>query len=477
MFSTISPYALLPALLAGGFFFFRSLSDWQRGLHLYIAAMMFGGIIAVVVANGAAAILVRDVFIVLPLYLGMAASRTGAVAMSRLPPYLAAGLLVIAGYLMISILNTTQAPFLQIAIGLKVWLFYVPFVLVGIALAMRPERLFKTLRFFLLLGLVPCGIGLLQTVLVRVFGYETGIGLFFGNAGANATQGYGYYEEFGGVYRIPSTFSFVSQYVQFLYLYLTIAVIVTNADPDSRFRKIGNAAIYVALLAGIFSGTRGALLTYPGLIAMFTLFGLIRRQVLWTAPVAVGIVLLSANYANLDLAALFFAGNDLTVNYAHNFIFNQVSDALNFGAMGDGIGSSTGGARYAIDSTGTIGSTLGFESYFAKIAAELGYIGLAIYSVFLSLVALRVIGYALKNRLRPANPIVAPLSIYLLFNLVFSFKGFVLDTDPANVFFWLTLGIVVELNRGYVRPRADLRPVTQSVPNYTFAPARGQLSP
>ncbi|HZL59302.1 MAG TPA: hypothetical protein VFC38_06350 [Stellaceae bacterium] len=475
MFSTVSSFALLPALLIGGLFFFRSLSNWQSGLHLLIAAMMFGGIIAVVAANGAAAILFRDVFIVAPLYVGFAASRSGQAALGRLPLDLGLALFVVTAYLMISIFNPVDVPALQLAIGLKVWLFYVPFILVGIALAMRPERLFKTFRFFLLLGLVPCAIGLLQSVLVRIFGYETAIGLFFGDAGKAATQGYAYYEEFGGVYRIPSTFSFVGQYVQFLYLYLTIAVIAANADPDSRFRKLGNAAVYIALVAGIFSGTRGALLTYPGLIAVFACFGLVRRQVLWAAPIAMGVALLSANFANLDLTTLFYAGNDLTRYYAKDFIFQQISDALQYGALGNGIGSSTGGARYAIAGGQDIGSMLGFESYFAKIAAELGFIGLAIYAAFLTLIALRALGYALNNRRRATNPIVAPLAVYLLFNLGFSFKGFVLDTDPANIFFWLALGIVVEINRGYVRQSADLHPAAAPAVDYAFLPAPDRL--
>src|SRR5665213_3717986 len=133
MFSTVSSFALLPALLIGGLFFFRSLSNWQSGLHLLIAAMMFGGIIAVVAANGAAAILFRDVFIVAPLYVGFAASRSGQAALGRLPLDLGLALFVVTAYLMISIFNPVDVPALQLAIGLKVWLFYVPFILVAVS--------------------------------------------------------------------------------------------------------------------------------------------------------------------------------------------------------------------------------------------------------------------------------------------------------------------------------------------------------
>jgi hypothetical protein len=43
--------------------------------------------------------------------------------------------------------------------------------------------------------------------------------------------------------------------------------------------------------------------------------------------------------------------------------------------------------------------------------------------------------------------VIAPLAIYVLFNIAYSFKGFVIDTDPGNIFFWLALGLMIGLDQ------------------------------
>src|SRR5262249_26747910 len=87
------------------------------------------------------------------------------------------------------------------------------------------------------------------------------------------------------------------------------------------------------------------------------------------------------------------------------------------------------------------------ESYYAKIAAELGSGGLAIFGIFFLVIATKALQIVLRHRWDTGNTLTAPLAIYVVFNLLYSLKGFVLDTDPGNIFFWLTLGLLVGLDQ------------------------------
>jgi hypothetical protein len=62
-------------------------------------------------------------------------------------------------------------------------------------------------------------------------------------------------------------------------------------------------------------------------------------------------------------------------------------------------------------------------------------------------IAIKTILIAIYHRSRSGNVVIAPLAIYVLLNLVYSFKGFVIDTDPGNVFFWLALGLMIGLDQ------------------------------
>jgi hypothetical protein len=436
---------LLLAFVASGFALV-SLSSWVRSLHLLIAIVLFGGIVGVRLGSGALPVAIRDGSIVLPLYAVFLTSRTGIDALARVPGEIALGFLVLLGWLAVCALNPQDVSGLQLLIGLKVWIYYIPFVVVGIGLVRRPDAMFKTLRVLLALGTVTCGIGVLQALLVRLIGYEPAIALFFGKAAFAVTQGFTTYAEGGGVYRIPATFSFGAQYVEFLYLYLTVAIILANADPDSRHRKLGQFALYLGLFAGVVSGSKGALVLFPVFFGLLFMSGLIKARLIMAAPVALVIGGGALTAIGVDIGGLFSFGTKTTQHYLSGFVLEQVGDALGHGVFGEGIGSSTGAVRYVATGAGGV-VQLGFESYYAKIAAELGSGGLAIFGIFFLIVAAKALQIVLRHRWTEANVLTAPLAIYVIFNLLYSIKGFVLDTDPGNIFFWLALGLLLGLDR------------------------------
>jgi hypothetical protein len=438
---------LVPLLALGCLCWLMSLSSWVKGLQLLIVVILFGGIIGARLGATPLPIIFRDAAIVLPLYAAFFFGRAGRDALSRLSPDLLLGLCVFLGWLVICLFNPNGVSGLRLLIGLKVWAFYIPFIVVGVALAARPNALFRTFRTLLLCGLVACGVGLLQSLLIRLIGYQAAIDLFFGDAGRAVTQGFSAFYVGGGIYRIPGTFSFTSQYVAFVFLFLTVAVIVSNNDPDPRFQRLGRIAFYVGFLAGLFSGTKGAFLMFPLYGLAFVGFGLIRSRLLILAPVAIGVGLVALSAAGLDPLGLASFGMQQAELYGRDFIFQQIEEAVRYGALGEGIGSSTSAARFGALGADTL-TRLGFESYFGKAAAELGTVGLVVLSIFLLIVAVHVGFVALRHFGRETNRLIAPLAIFMAYVLVTCLKGSPLDVDPSNVFFWLALGIVVGAHRG-----------------------------
>lgn len=446
--SSLLPYVLILGTIIGGFCFFRSIANLGIALHLLVLTLLFGGIVGVNLGSGALAIPFRDVFIVLPLYICVFMTSAGPRAVGLIPIDVLLSIIFFLMVISVCLFNPVAAPVAQIVIGLKVWLFYVPFLAVGIVLAYQPDRMFRLFRQILFWGAIACAVGLLQSMLVRMVGYDTAIRLFFGEYASRVTQGFAHFDDAGGIYRIPATFSFVGQYGGFLYVYLTIAVIELNADPERQIRRLAGIAVFIAVLAALFSGARSLILGLPAMLAVYGLFGLFNVRLLLVAPVGIVLGAGILALAGFDPVAYFFLGQQLAAYYAANFIFDQISSALDLGLIGAGIGVSTGGARYALGGTAIDdGPQLFYESYFAKAAAELGWLGLAAIVVLFILIAARVAKTARANFRRPENAVIAPIAAYLGYMIIMSFKGFVLDTDPGNIFFWLLFGLMIGIDR------------------------------
>jgi hypothetical protein len=283
---------------------------------------------------------------------------------------------------------------------------------------------------------------------VRILGYEPAIHLFFGQNASRVTQGFTHFAEAGGIYRIPATFSFVTQYGGFLCLYLTIAMIEVNADPDPRLQRFAAVGVFIAVLAALLSGTRSLILVLPAMLAAYVVFGVLSKRLMLLAPagIVLGVVLLAATAVNP--LEYFFVGEKLASHYAGDFVFGQISDSLDSGFLGLGIGASTTGARYALGGTAIEdGPQVFYEVFFAKAAAELGWLGFVAIIVIFVVVAYRILLTALGNLRHRENAVIAPACVYIAYNLISSFKGSALDVDPANIFFWLLLGVVIGYDR------------------------------
>ncbi|MDB5395214.1 MAG: hypothetical protein JWM91_2720 [Rhodospirillales bacterium] len=429
-------------LIVGAFCFVKSMARLETGFLLLILMVMLGGIVGVDAGSGVYPVVFRDIFIVLPLYVGVFARKSGQDELLRIPGEIIFVLVLLILDVVLGTLNPNSVSFIQILVALKVWLFYMPFLGVGMVIAGRPSLTTRILRLVLFWGMIPCAVGLLQSLLVRVVGYETAIGWFFGDNAIKVTQGFAFFEEAGGIYRIPSTFSFVGQYGQFLYVYLTVAVTVINTDPKAQVRTVARFALMAAIVAAIFCGSRSAILVVPLLVAGYMACGLLKFRTLLLAPLGIVAGAIALSFSDLNLLEYFSFGDQLATNYANDFIGQQIADGLRYGFFGGGLGIATNAARHVVSSFADLGY-VGFESYFAKAAAELGWLGFVIVCLLFLTILVRTWRVFSFNRYSERNAVIAPLAIYIFYTVVMSFKAGILDTDPSNIFFWLFLGMLI----------------------------------
>src|SRR5262249_41067203 len=128
-----SPDVLATVLAVGAICAIWSLSSWLKGLKLLILAVLFGGILGARMGSGALPIALRDSTIVLPIYAAFLASGAGREVISRLPGGLALTLSLLLAWLVIELFNPAMVSGVQLAIGLKVWALYIPFLAIGTA--------------------------------------------------------------------------------------------------------------------------------------------------------------------------------------------------------------------------------------------------------------------------------------------------------------------------------------------------------
>ena len=109
-----------------------------------------------------------------------------------------------------------------------------------------------------------------------------------------------------------------------------------------------------------------------------------------------------------------------------------------------GTGMNTGPARHAFEnydyeSFGVI------ENYYAKAIYELGLIGLVlVLGLFLSVIGQGIIQH-IKIKNREVKSCSAALLGFLTVVAATSLKGWQIDIDPINVYFWLFAGILLKL--------------------------------
>lgn len=433
------------AVVAAPFWAYAVL-NWRRAFLGLLIFLPFAGAVSLWLYPSSLGVLLKDVLFVIPCYLGLFLFAMRHLRGAR-PPAAVLGAMLFLGFLVLAqTANPGLASALVAAIGVKVWLFYMPLIVVAAAYLDTRERLVRLLRLLTLLAILPCLVGLLQWFLSATVGYRKTIEFFYGEAARQATQDFNVFHYGGEFFRIPATFSFVSQYFAFTLAMLAPTYALMRHDPSPRWRRRALAVLLLLMVAALLSGARSAVVFTPLALCLMLLLdgrltGLLATIVL--LPVAALLVL---HLGGIDPWQLLGVSGDLLGLYSEEVVIGGPLEAISRFPFGTGTGMNTGAARYAFEG-GDTSQLIGLETYYGKAVVELGVPGLlAVLLLFGSII---VTGWCQMRRLRDPQlrSVAAAFLAFFIVILFNSAKGWILDNDPVNVYFWVFAGALFKLRR------------------------------
>jgi len=421
-------------------------THWRRGLELLLVYMPFAGAITLWLAPNEAPLLFKDFLFVIPLYLAFALVNPQDVRQAPIPTALTVLIGTFAVVVLLQVFNPNLPKLMMGAIGAKVWLFYLPMLYIGAAAMRRREDLVRIMRLMTAIAVVPFAVGLVQYVLANAVGYSEALQMFYGDAAEGATQGYAQFDLGAALYRIPSTFTFVAQYSGYCLAMMAIAYALGRVDPNRGWRMLAHGVFVLSIVAGLLSGARGNFVFIPFLLAL--IYVLDARITGGLAALALLPTLLLAVlwFAGYDPLAIFGTTQTLMTDYSAGLVLPSLTESVQKYPMGLGTGMNTGPARYVLSlAEQSAIAAFGYESFYAKAVVELGVPGLLI--VFALFGTLMLYGFRahLVVRDRRLQSCSAALLAFLVLISVHSFKGWQIDMDPVNVYFWLFAGVLLKL--------------------------------
>jgi hypothetical protein len=417
------------------------LRDWKLGLRLLVLYLPFAGAIILLTSGSIVAHLAKDLLFVLPIYLAFVLHGVSRRNL-KFPPILLLSVLLLAGIVIFQMANPAL-PNLKVAlVGAKVWLMYVPLLAVTAAALDEERDIVALMRAMVALAPVPC---MVETITA-----------FYGDAAAGATQGFSAFQFGGELYRLPSTFQSVAHYFGYVEHSIVPAYVVLRSDPSKLWRRYALIVLLLLIAAGFLSGARAAFVFIPALLVLILVLDRVLVGVtIWIVAVPT-LFLLVLNLAGLDALAVFDHVNELGKHYATGLVVRSVIDAATNFTWGLGTGMSTIAARHFVSGDERL---VLFESQYAKAITELGIAGgFALVAVFASMVAASL--RTLRRAQRRWHSTAAALTAYFILLPIHSLKGWPLDWEPANVYFWMFGAMIIVLPRLAQEPR----PAARSIP-------------
>jgi hypothetical protein len=434
------------ALIAG-------LLDWRRSLLALLLYFTVDGVISIALyPNTGPGALAKDALFVIPAYVGYAVQRLTDRRRIELPVVPVVTLGAIAALVVVQMLNPGVPKPLVALIGAKTWLFYVPMVLLGHDLIRDRADLDRFLLLIAVSAAIPCTIGVIEALLIYT-GHASTVYGWYGAAASAVTQGFA--EVSAGssmIRRIPSTFTFATQFYSFTVAAAAIAYAAwrnTLAPRGKGFLGVGLIALIV--VASMLSGARSAVLLTPAMLLAAVALDVRTRS--WLPGLGSALVVI---VAGLGLATVVLGASltGLITDVASHGVaqlklafVDEIRNGFSTTTFGLGTGIDTIASRYALPATQLFQAVGGAwqESWWAKALLELGIAGLIAAVTFMA----SIVTHAVRTTLRMADPglraVAAAITAYLLWAVVSSFKAQSIDLDPENVYFYLFIGVLLKL--------------------------------
>jgi hypothetical protein len=358
-------------------------------------------------------------------------------------------LLLLAALCILELANP-EAPFIRSALGLRSWLLYLGFYFVGFYTLRSVRQLERLYSLLLVLGSLTAAYGVYQW-----------------RAGPQSFAGWSeYYARYasliwvaqsGAVFRAFSTFvspgAFGGNMALLMLLAFSIAV---SPRIPTRWRLMASA-IFAVMGAGIAaSGSRGAVahLLLAGVIGFPFIAGVWRRTlgVVMIGVAGVVVVLLigpviSERFSTIfDPAAFFWKWflpftNGIHIAQEHLF--------------GMGLGYTAGVPQFVGDPVFAELPTTNIDSGYGSAAAELGLLGLALFTYFALKVGIE--GFRTWRRLPPSRMrdlLLGPAlyaTTYPIVVVIFQPQAAL----PSAIYFWLLIGMLMKAPTFIKAPDAD----------------------
>jgi hypothetical protein len=439
---------------------FWILRKWQRGLDVFLFYTPISGAIQLLLFPASWPVLIKDILFVSPMYIAFLASGHAAATWQQAPKAITTTVMLFIGLVILQMFNPFNSELTGVVaplIGAKVWLFYVPMIFVGIAYVDTQETLIRLSRMMLCLPWLPCLLGIVQYAMSQVLGYERTMHMFYGDAALAATQQLTTFKV--GLMRIPSTFSSVTQYSNFILCSFVPALGLKSLETDPRWRRLCLATVCVLCVAGALCGARVIFVAIPFLLGVFYFL-----KGGFTNLILPGLVLVAGLYAVLSAAGIDVSGlanleTELVGHYSMESQETFIDATSTTAFLGEGVGSNTGEAQQFVKE----GMIRGVENYYAKIVIELGIVGLIIISlIHFILIYLGIQSYhQLKDT--DLGDYAAIITALLILTSVYDAKGIAIDFDPLNMLYWLFAGIVIRLPSLHVKYDSTLMQYSRQV--------------
>jgi hypothetical protein len=422
-----------------------TLLRWQRGIYGLLAFVPFAGVVSMAFHRWTPlGVLAKDLLFILPAYiafLGCMARR--GVSLRGLPVLPVALLFSLALLVLLQMANPGVRNLLMALIGAKVWLLYLPLMVMTFAMVESTADLYSLFRLMAVTSLIPCGIGIAEAVLVQVIGYRQTMQTIYGAEAVAITQSFSQSDIGGGFMpRIPSTFTFVTQFFGYTLSMIIPAYVVWRGDSKPAWRQLGRVSLLAATLACLLSGARAAFVFVP--IIFLLTFGFERgaRSLLVGSAYAAMLFMATVITLGIPTEAIYRLVADLFVKYSEEVAYGGFVQAMAEAPLGHGVGTNTVAARYALP------PGLDFrpiENYYAKAVWELGLPGLLLVLVLFT--RLPLAGYRIRGCLKNSRLKVAATGLcgYVVVIGLNNFKGTQVDLDPVNVYLWVFAGMLLKL--------------------------------
>ena len=434
---------------------------WRRGIELSLLFMPIAGAVELWLYPAAWGVLVKDILFIAPAYIGFAMSGEFGSALKDIPKPFLTTVLLFAGIILVQAFNPDGPGLVATLIGLKVWLWYIPVFLLGTAYVRDKASLLRLSRLIIGLIWLPCIIGIIQWLLSLAIGYHQAIQMFYGAAAVVATQEFARFKSVG-LMRIPSTFSFATQYLDYLLCMFVPVLGCASLEDNPFWRKLRVLSLVLICIAGFMTGERAAFAMIPIVLGVFYLLRRGALGILWVGVLVAAALIVVLSISGIDPTNLLQMETNLSEQYT-NTQADEIVRAIHLTWIGRGVGTSTGAVRDATDS----GENPMFEGYYAKAVAELGIAGciLAIATqLSVIILALRARSYFRGTELEPYCDAIAALAVVCL---IYSYKGPIMSLDPPDSLYWLFAGMLFSF------PRVARQQAAEKVRR--FGPARGWL--